>query len=128
MPSFYISLAEPIPGIDAVGLEGRALSRHSDEIEKLAQQAGVRSLMSFFSVDRQDALGLIDASEGDIAIPEEAWFSADEGLTTISALLGSTELAHLSSGTNLARELGEFQRVLEAARAANIRWHLAIDY
>ncbi len=41
MPAFYIMLQEKIPGVDATGIEGRALCKHSDELEALARQAGV---------------------------------------------------------------------------------------
>ena len=50
MPAFYIVLQEKIPGVDATGLECRALSKHRELLEALlAEPAGVISPMNIFS-------------------------------------------------------------------------------
>lgn len=59
MPAFYIVLQEKIPGVDATGLEGRALSKHSDSLQTLANQAGVKPLTWFFFVDKSEVEGLL---------------------------------------------------------------------
>jgi hypothetical protein len=130
VPAFYIVLKEKIPGVDAIGLEGRALSDHGEELDALAKQAGVKPLLSFFSASRVEALdilGEIPAGPPSVPIPDEQWFHADEGLATIAALLLSLAAAPSAEGSALPRELTEFQHVLEAARSRNIRWHLGID-
>jgi len=88
MPAYYIVLQEKIPGIDAIGLEGHALSRYGDQLETLATQAGVLSLMSFFSANEDDMVGALgdDTAEKLGPIPDEQWFSAEEGVRTIEAL------------------------------------------
>lgn len=126
MPAFYIVLQEEIPGVDAIGLEGRALSKHSQELEALAKQTGVTPLMSFFSADPSELTGLLEEAEG-IDVPPLAWFEAEDGLKTIAALLRALESSQSSESSVLTGELAMFQRVLEAARSKNIRWHLAID-
>jgi hypothetical protein len=130
MPAFYVVLQEKIAGVDAIGMEGRALSEHNDKLELLARQAGVRPLTSFFSVKKEEVLGILgsqEVEEGGLQIPEEQWFSPEEGLEMIAALL--TGLSDASpENTVVMRELKEFQRVLEAARARNVPWHLGIDY
>lgn len=131
MPAFYIVLQEKIPGVDALSLEGRAVSKHSDKLEMLAKQAGVKPVTSFFSVNRDEALGLLgvnEASRPDIPIPDEQWFTPEEGLLTVDALLKTLAGEPSAENSALARELAEFQQVLQAARSRNIRWHLAIDY
>ncbi len=131
MPAFYIVLQQTISGVDATGLEGHALSKYNVELEALAKQAGVNPLLSFFSATAEDVMGLLDddgAEKQTIPIPEEQWFQAEEGLNTIAALLQSMADTPQLEGSRLTAELAEFQRVLQAAQARNIRWHLAIDY
>ena len=126
MPALYIVLEEKIPGVDAVGLEGRALSKYSNELDALAKQAGVKPLLSFFSVGKDEAMEFFDeveVVERGIKIPDQQWFSAEDGLTTISALLPA-----VAENSALTRELEEFQQVLQAARDRRLRWHMAIDY
>jgi hypothetical protein len=131
MPAFYIVLQEEIPGVDAIGLDGRALSKYSAKLVVLARQAGVRSLTAFFSVDREEVVGLLGEEEigqRGPQIPEKQWFEAEDGLSTVAALLKSLGDLPPSESTNLARELSEFQRVLQSAKSRNIRWHLGIEY
>jgi hypothetical protein len=131
MPAYYIVLQQKIPGVDATGLEGRALSKYNSEIETLAKRAGVIPLLSFFSATAEDVMGLLgDEGEGQerIPIPEEQWFPAEEGLKIIAALLQSLADTPQPQGSRLTAELTEFRQVLQAARSQNIRWHLAIDY
>jgi hypothetical protein len=129
MPAFYIVLEEKIPGVDAVGLEGRALSKHSDSLQALANEAGVTPLTSFFSVDKSEVEGLLgDALGAGIEIPDKPWFPAAEGLRTISALLTAVGSRNTPESEKLMNELKEFKNVLDAAQARNVGWHLGIDY
>jgi hypothetical protein len=128
MPAFYICLQEKIPGVDAAGLEGRALSKHSEKLEGLAKQAGVISLMHLFSASEEEMAGFLEEGGSVVNPPEEKWFSAEEGLKTIAALLKALAGARSIEEPALYAELTEFQQVLEVARSRNVRWHLGIDY
>jgi hypothetical protein len=129
MPAFYIVLEEKIPGVDAVGLEGRALSKHSDSLQALANEAGVKPLTSFFSVDKSEVEGLLgDAVGAEFEIPDKQWFPAAEGLSTISALLIAVGSHNTPDSEKLMNELKQFKTVLDAAQARKIGWHLGIDY
>jgi hypothetical protein len=128
MPAFYIVLQENIPAVDAIGLDNWALSKHSQKLETLAKQAGVAPLMNFFSADPEEMAGFLEEHGAGVNIPEEKWFPADEGLNTIAALLTALAESPSAESSTLAKELREFQRVLEAAQSRNVRWHLGIDY
>jgi len=128
MPAFYLMLQEKIPGVDATGLEGRALSKHSKKLEAMAKRAGVTSLMNLFSSSEEEMAGFLEDHGTEVNLPEEKWFTADEGLKTITALLGALADAPSSENSALTTELAQFQQVLQAARSRNIRWHLGIDY
>ena len=128
MPAFYIILQEKIRGVDATGLEGRALSKYSEKLEALARRAGVTSLMNLFSASEEEMTGFLEDHGSDVKLPEEKWFTAEEGLKTITALLGALADAPSNENSALAAELAQFRQVLQAAQSRNIRWHLGIDY
>ncbi|HET6178270.1 MAG TPA: hypothetical protein VFE61_15150 [Candidatus Sulfotelmatobacter sp.] len=128
MPAYYIVLQQKIPGVDDIGLEGRALSKHNQKLEALAQEGGVTPLAHFFSVDPEEAAGLLGDHASEVDIPEETWFPAEDGLKTIAALLKTLVGAPPVERSALVGELKQFQQVLEAARSRDIRWHLGIDY
>jgi hypothetical protein len=129
VPAYYIVLEKSIPGVEATGLYGRSLSAHNVKLEALARQAGVPPLLTFFSLNPEElAKFLEDHQVGEsVQIPEERWFSAEEGLNTVSALLKSLAEMPTTEASILVKELAEFQRVLQAAGPRNVRWHLGID-
>lgn len=127
MPAFYIVLQEKIPGADAIRLEGRALSKHTDKLEVLAKQAGVISLMNLFSASEEEMAAFLVEGGADVNLPEEKWFPAEEGLKTIAALLKALADAPSIEGPVLSAELRQFQQVLEVAESRKVRWHLGID-
>jgi hypothetical protein len=128
LPAFYIVLQEKIPGVDATGLEGRALCKHSDNLQAIANQAGVKPLTSFFSIDKSEVEGLLGDEEAGIEIPDKQFFPAADGLHTIAALLAAVAAQKTPDHEKLTNELREFKDVLSAAQARNVGWHLGIDY
>ncbi len=61
-----------------------------------------------------------------IGTPDAQWFSAEEGLKTIDALLRE---ADVSPGLKAAKDdLLGCQRVLREALKHGVRWHLAVDF
>jgi len=131
MPSFYIVLEKDIPGLD-VYVNGSALSRDGDSLEKLAKQIGVTPLLSFFSVSPEEVDSLLGEGETaeslGIKVPAKKWFSAKEGLNSVRGLVNHFEKLETPRATQTLSNPKEFERVLEAANPAGVRWHLAIDY
>jgi len=127
MPSLYIVLDAQIPGAD-IYVNGNSLSKSSDELERIATRLGIRPLMSFFSISNEELSSVVgeDVELGDPA--QERWFAPEEGLCTVNALLGGLAASKLGNDDRIAKELQEFIRVLELARANSRRWHLAVDY
>jgi len=130
MPSFYIVLQKEIPALDLAGAQAQALAKNNPRLAALAEGAGVRPLMSFFSINDDEIYGPNEGftkEEREHGL-EEKWYAPEEGLKTISEL--KTALASDSSAENsdLLLELNSFQQILEAARSHNIRWHLGFDY
>jgi len=84
MPSLYIVLDKKVPGED-VGVDGTSLSKHNRELEGMAKQLGVAPLMTFFSTSNVELASV--AEELATFNVEEKWFTAEEGLRTVNALL-----------------------------------------
>jgi hypothetical protein len=132
MPSYYIVLERTIPNFD-VYVNGNMLAKESDTLERLAKKSGVTPLLSFFSIDSEEVTSLV-GDEGETIeklggkAPKEQWFSAEDGLRTVRALVDSSQRTQSTAGEGLIAELREFERVLVAAHGHGIGWHLGIDY
>ena len=108
-------------------VNGKALSRTADVLDKLAAQLGVKPLMEFFSTD---PAALPEEAAGIEITWKEEWFPASEGLATIRALLSHLE-ANDVPGVDKDRvmaDLKEFEQVLGEADKRAIQWHLEVDY
>ena len=57
MPDFDVVLQPEMPEVDAVGSEGRGLSRQNAKMAALASAAGAKSLVSFVSVAHDERAG-----------------------------------------------------------------------
>ncbi len=131
MPSLYIVLERKIPNTDAY-VNGSSLSKNNKVLESMAKKLDVTTLMSFFSASKDELASLMEEGSSEAAINnpkfDEKWFTAEDGLKTVHALLKSTDESSLSDRDRITTELQEFARVLDLAKAHGIRWHLAVDY
>jgi hypothetical protein len=132
MPALYIVLERPVAGLDSA-VDGEALSRHEAALSDLCQELGVPSLFDFYSENSavlaelfQAELCEDEARELNRSAIGEVWFSAAEGLHTVQTLLGHA--AELPEAANVVDELLDFEIVLKQAAAADVRWHLAVDF
>jgi hypothetical protein len=131
--AFYIVTEREVPGLDTF-VNGKALAQAKPrQFDKLARDAGVRPLVEFFSISRQDAeaeaasLG-VDLPDGEF--PSEQWFTAEEGLVSIRGLLARLA-AHpdaIREADQIRDDLRGFDSVLSSLATAGVRWHLAVDY
>jgi hypothetical protein len=109
-------------GIDTT-VDGKALSRASDFLERLALGAGVTPLSEFISVESDD-YGILE--EAGMELPQTQWFSAADGLRTVRALVDAVRQAREGDGALLA-DLLALENVLVQADEMHVRWHLTID-
>ena len=125
-----------VPEREVAGLEtfvnGKTLG-HSEDLDRLAERAGVRPLMEFFSQDPAEAEALFEAEE--IESPAEGfapeqWFRAEDGLKTVRGLLAelATNATKIPEASSLIGDLKEFESVLSQLASEEIGWHLAVDY
>jgi hypothetical protein len=123
--ALYIALEKEIPGVDTM-IDGKMLSKAERRLAKAAKRLGVRPLMEFFSTNADEAADLLGEDAAGLELPPGQWFSAEEGLQTVDALLAEAEVStDLQAAKN---DLADCQRVLREAQKHGVRWHLAIDF
>lgn len=132
--SMYIVVEGEDPGYD-IFVNGHALARNEDALEKLAMRLGVKPLLEFFSADENSMALLLEEGAGDPewakTLPPPQWFSPEDGLETISALvefLKESPAAFGSETMPIVNELEEYERVLLKTSQRNLRWQLAVSW
>ncbi len=131
MPSLYIILEKQIPNAD-IYVNGSFLAKNSEELGRMAKQLGVRPLMDFFSISGEELSSLAEEYSPKLEKVkedhQENWFTAEEGLQTVSTLLQNLASLKLDRLDRIEAELQEFAKVLELAQANSLHWHLGVDY
>ena len=123
--ALYIALEKTLPDVDTM-IDGKMLSKVEKQLAKAAKRLDVRPLMEFFSTSADEAADLLGEDVAGIDIPAAQWFSAEEGLQTVDALLATVDA---SPELRAAKDdLLGCQRVLREAQKHGVRWHLAIDF
>src|SRR5215813_2931554 len=132
--SMYIVVEGEDPGFD-IFVNGRALARNEDALEKLALRLSVKPLLEFFSADENSMALLLEEGAGDPewakTLPPPQWFSPDDGLATISTLLDFLKENPSALGSEtfpITSELEEYDRVLQKTSVRNLRWQLAVSW
>lgn len=130
----YIVVEGDDPGFD-IFVNGHALARNEDALEKLAVRLGVKPLLEFFSADENSMALLLEEGAGDPewarTLPPPQWFSPEDGLITICTLLDFLRGAPSALGADtaaVASEMEEYERVLRKAAVRNLRWQLAVSW
>lgn len=130
----YIVVEGEDPGFD-IFVNGHALARNEDALEKLAIRLGVKPLLEFFSADENSMALLLEEGAGDPewarTLPPPQWFTPEDGLITICTLLDFLREAPLPLGAETApvvSELEEYERVLRKAALRHLRWQLAVSW
>lgn len=132
--SMYIVVEGEDPGFD-IFVNGRALARHEDAVEKLALSLGVRPLIEFFSADENSMSLLIEEGAGNTELvqrlPPPQWYFGCEGLMTVQTLVDALRDEPHKLGTEgpqVLEELEEYARVLRKTDERGLRWHLAVSW
>ena len=132
--SLYIVVEGEDPGFD-IFVNGHALARNEDALERLAESLAVTPLLQFFSADENSMCLLLEQGAGDPEwarhLPQPQWFDPADGLVTVRALiefLSSTPVSFGSETLPVLGELREYERVLQKAMKYKVRWHLAVSW
>src|SRR5581483_8792211 len=88
--SLYIVVEGEDPGFD-IFVNGHALARNEDALERLAERLGTRPLLDFFSADENSMALLLEQGGGNPEwmqhLPNPQWFDPANGLVTVCALI-----------------------------------------
>ncbi len=132
--SLYIVVEGEDPGFD-IFVNGHALARNEDSLERLAERLKVSPLLEFFSADENSMALLLEQGAGNpewaAHLPKPQWFDPASGLVTICALIDFLEESPAALGSETApalNELREYERVLRKASHRNLKWHLAVSW
>lgn len=132
--SLYIVVEGEDPGFDTF-VNGQALARNEDALERLAHKLSVAPLLEFFSADRNSMALLLDQGVGSPEwtghLPRSQWFTPEEGLCTVRALVDFLAISPAALGSDtpaIQRELHEYETVLRKAMQRGLRWHLAVSW
>jgi hypothetical protein len=132
--SMYIVVEGEDPGYD-IFVNGHALARNEDALEKLAMRLNVKPLLEFFSADQNSMALLLEEGAGDPewakTLPPPQWFSPEDGLVTVRTLLDYLRESPTALGSEtepVIGELTEYSRVLEKTVQRTLRWQLAVSW
>lgn len=132
--SLYIVVEGEDPGFD-IFVNGRALARNEESLERLAATLRVKPLLDFFSADENSMALLLEQGAGNPEwfghLPQPQWYSATEGLQTVTTLLkflNANPAAFGSETLPVISELREYERVLGKTQERGLRWHLAASW
>lgn len=130
--AYFIVTDKEVEGLDTF-VNGKAVAHASEKgLAKLCGQLEVRPLTDFISQSPEELAELLDDLGSDVPepLPEEAWFTPEEGLMTVRALI-----AHLSGNPGALRnavaivdELREYEAVLSRLIGPGVRWHFSVDF
>lgn len=132
--ALYIVVKKKIRGFDPF-VNGKAIG-HADEkaITDLCTMLGVPSLFSFISQDLGELEEFLldeglDMEEPD-ELPKEEWFSAEEGLVSVRALIAhlANNASALANAEAVIEDLREYEQVLVTLAEKKTLWHFAVDY
>ena len=132
--SLYIVVEGEDPGFD-IFVNGHALARNEDALERLAERLAVSPLLEYFSADENSMALLLEQGGGSpdwvLHLPAPQWFDPVAGLVTVCALtdfLDHTPAALGSETAPVLAELREYERVLRKTAQRQLRWHIAVSW
>ncbi|MGA9462560.1 MAG: hypothetical protein WBV28_07215 [Terracidiphilus sp.] len=132
--SLYIVVEGEDPGFDTF-VNGRALARNEEALDRLAARLRVSPLLDFFSADENSMALLLEQGTGNPEwipnLPEPQWYVPKDGLATVRALITlliNSPVALGSETTAVLSELREYEQVLQKTAQRGLRWHLAASW
>ncbi len=128
--ALFIHLERDIPDFDPF-VNGKAVARETDAIERALESLGNASLFDFFSVSDDEAALMFDDVDDDFVpeVPDDAWHAATVGLLLFNSLVEYVcdNPSQFTDAESLSEDLVDFVRVLTRAAEHNVRWRLCPD-
>lgn len=137
--AFYIVLEKSLPDIDTT-MSGKCLAIDADNIAKLCRKLKVKDFWDFTSENPDELAEFFETESKDWEAGEkpptaeelgpEEWFPASKGLKTIRALLDflDNKNSGLEDTQGVIEDLKDMERILNAAEAHGIGWHMEVSF
>lgn len=129
--AYYIVLDNDAPDFDSF-VNGKAVAHAIEDLNELCEQAGLPLLESFVGQSVDD---IADMLGEDIDLPEDetgehVWHTAEAGITYLDSLMDAIRNNQhgLEASSDVLEDLEEYKSVLEQAKDASMKWHLALDF
>src|SRR5688500_17363256 len=121
--SFCVVFESDVPPHGTLGGDNPVLLKAQRKLDRVARDAGLRSLDEFESYDPQHVAGEFDLDAEELGLPPVEWFPAADGLAAVRALI-----AHLTSHPDSVRnqadvlvDLTNVEAEVAAADRAGVR-------
>lgn len=141
--AFYVVVNSDDPGFDTT-VDGKALSRHCNQIDAIAGRLGFKSLEAYCSQSPEDARGMMadlmdledetdlppDAQETIANMPPEEWHDAEHGFD-YAQKVGDHIRANrdaVKDADAVLYDLDTMVTVFKAALERGLKWHLQVDF
>ena len=130
--AYYVVLNGEHGDIDTL-LSGKALGHSDETLKEAAVKLCVTPLGDFYSSNWEEDREFVAAIGGDpecVPMVPEQWFSPSDGLNTVRAIreFVGQHPDRCEYAEGVIEDLNAFERVLLAADAAGLMWHLAVDF
>ena len=131
--SLFIVVEGEDPGFD-IFVNGHALARNEDALDRLATGLNVSPLFSFLCADEESVAILLGSGAEETEFrpfhPQPRWFEPLDGLLTVQILLNHLHYSPSTLGSETAAvflELREYERVLRKTVEHGLHWHLELS-
>jgi hypothetical protein len=118
--AYFIVLERQIDGLDTA-MDGKRLAKIAADLDAVASQLGVKPISEFISIDTEQVAEAMDMDLSDIQVTPPEQFSAQDGLTTVRALLSRPE------AEPAIHDLKDCERILSVAAKHGVSWRFEID-
>jgi len=124
--ALYIVAKEKPTDFDII-VDGKALARAEAALGEICARIGVKAPMEFFSQNPEELADMLGDEVPEM--PPEQWFSPEDGLRTVRALLAhlATNGKSIRSAAAVIDDLKQCERVLVYLEKTKTQWHFAID-
>jgi hypothetical protein len=131
---YVIVLERDVDGIDPRRVDGRTLAKHRHTIDSFAHEMDLPGLGEFVAFNQTEAEALAEDMKFDTPpVGSGRWFEPANGLEVVQSIRSYVrdnpeEVEGLDDADAILEGLEAMERVLEAARTAETRFRLSIDY
>jgi hypothetical protein len=126
--AFCVVFEDEVPPHGIIGGDHLLLSKRYDELDSVAQEAGLATLTSFMSQDPEDLEEFLEDDAGQLELPPMEWFDPEDGLKAVESLIGflDSNPKSITKSKEILEDLKVVKSELEAAVRENMKFHFSI--